>query len=866
MRVLLATVLLGMGANAWADTTVGATDNTTAYLGAKSEAYAINSNGTWTFAFTNHNSGSGSTWNNWLLECSNGVCDEFVLRADRWEVVRGANTNITTTYAGSNLVTDLNGAAVSMTVTRDGNHIAVAATITPATEAAAYNYSYDFYTASGNLNLYLSVDHSYITISSASWASSVGTITETEVVNCDFENGETLFTVTSGENNSTTVSNVNNDDIESKVLSLASTGKTSKSKYSFAKYDFSSLTSDANLVKVSYDCWFQKVSVSYGAVLTIGDNEDRSNFSTTDIGATTTGSIFNLGNLRSKNGGGTNYDWFSINGVCKDHDTDPAHLGVWLHVEAMVDLINSKVSYKVQNYDRTAIYFKDYDIDYMNASPEACTQIDVFQAQNQGTTTIYLDNLVITKYIDNSAVPTTYTIKYENSAGTTLKSSRVVDTYVGVDYTAISSDMATFYNGDESKKYVYKSGNEEKTTTATASENVITLVFDEYDKVAYTIKAKNGDDELKTLASGNAYTDGSTTVYWNKFIEVAGQWYVTTNPYGKAITEAGNTDISYTPSDICGFIECESTSYTTAGDQTSTGASGGIGVLLQNDKAMTTTSKIAAGVYDISVYAYVRRSNPDGLKLQYSTDNSEWNDVTTLNFESNKASTETAEKVILAEDSYIRFVDATSKNSCHYYDYITLKESTVSASISSYGYATFSSTYAVDFTGVAGLKAYKATACDGSKATMTEVTGAVAANTGLVLKGAEGTYSIPVAASGTALGDNLLEDCDGSWTTLAVANFGTNYVLSVQGGKVVWAPVTDGDHLPTMSAGQAYLYVPDGEARALTMVFDDDLTGINSVKSDATLNDGAVYNLRGQRVAQPTKGLYIVNGKKVIVK
>jgi hypothetical protein len=30
--------------------------------------------------------------------------------------------------------------------------------------------------------------------------------------------------------------------------------------------------------------------------------------------------------------------------------------------------------------------------------------------------------------------------------------------------------------------------------------------------------------------------------------------------------------------------------------------------------------------------------------------------------------------------------------------------------------------------------------------------------------------------------------------------------------------------------------------------------------------DGAVYNLRGQRVAQPQKGLYIMNGKKTIVK
>jgi len=32
------------------------------------------------------------------------------------------------------------------------------------------------------------------------------------------------------------------------------------------------------------------------------------------------------------------------------------------------------------------------------------------------------------------------------------------------------------------------------------------------------------------------------------------------------------------------------------------------------------------------------------------------------------------------------------------------------------------------------------------------------------------------------------------------------------------------------------------------------------------LLDGNFYNLAGQRVAQPAKGLYIVNGKKVIIK
>jgi hypothetical protein len=70
----------------------------------------------------------------------------------------------------------------------------------------------------------------------------------------------------------------------------------------------------------------------------------------------------------------------------------------------------------------------------------------------------------------------------------------------------------------------------------------------------------------------------------------------------------------------------------------------------------------------------------------------------------------------------------------------------------------------------------------------------------------------------------------------------------------------------SIPAGKAYLMVASGEdAPALDVVFGD-ATGIEAVKKAETVADGAYYNLAGQRVAQPTKGLYIVNGKKVVIK
>ena len=73
-------------------------------------------------------------------------------------------------------------------------------------------------------------------------------------------------------------------------------------------------------------------------------------------------------------------------------------------------------------------------------------------------------------------------------------------------------------------------------------------------------------------------------------------------------------------------------------------------------------------------------------------------------------------------------------------------------------------------------------------------------------------------------------------------------------------------------AGKAYLATTtalaaeNANARA-AWIFDEEgeTTGIAAVKASQKMN-GEFFNLAGQRVAQPTKGLYIVNGKKVIMK
>ena len=93
---------------------------------------------------------------------------------------------------------------------------------------------------------------------------------------------------------------------------------------------------------------------------------------------------------------------------------------------------------------------------------------------------------------------------------------------------------------------------------------------------------------------------------------------------------------------------------------------------------------------------------------------------------------------------------------------------------------------------------------------------------------------------------------------------------------VVLAVDTNGNKLGyvntnrTLGAFHAYFYIPGStQAREFVLNTDDETTtGIISTtdSTDYTDKADAIYDLQGRRVAQPTKGLYIVNGRKVVIK
>lgn len=189
----------------------------------------------------------------------------------------------------------------------------------------------------------------------------------------------------------------------------------------------------------------------------------------------------------------------------------------------------------------------------------------------------------------------------------------------------------------------------------------------------------------------------------------------------------------------------------------------------------------------------------------------------------------------------------------------------VTKSISAAGYATLYSDKALDFTAVDGLTAYVGT-LDGSTVRFTAVE-KVAAGTGVLLKGAEGDYVIPVAAdaTGAAEGDLLLGVLEDTEIEATDAN-GTNFVLMDGASGVGFYKVSDAGF--TVGAGTAYLSVPTAEAGSKLFIgFDGDTaTAIETIGKADTHADAPAYNLAGQRVNNGYKGIVVRNGRKVVNK
>ena len=207
----------------------------------------------------------------------------------------------------------------------------------------------------------------------------------------------------------------------------------------------------------------------------------------------------------------------------------------------------------------------------------------------------------------------------------------------------------------------------------------------------------------------------------------------------------------------------------------------------------------------------------------------------------------------------------TADNWRDFKEIIEMKET---VTISSVGMGTFCSTHPLDFSGTDDVKAYIVSALKPStgEVTLTRITD-VPANTGIVVKGDADTYSIPWGAGETVVANMLVGVTENTVLNKVNGDY-TNYILAKKNGNLGFYAVSDGS---TLSAGKAYLPLPTAQlpsnagARQMTMIFDDETTGMQKNISRTELSSD-YYDLQGRHISMPTRGPYIVNGKKVVIK
>jgi len=170
------------------------------------------------------------------------------------------------------------------------------------------------------------------------------------------------------------------------------------------------------------------------------------------------------------------------------------------------------------------------------------------------------------------------------------------------------------------------------------------------------------------------------------------------------------------------------------------------------------------------------------------------------------------------------------------------------------GYATYVTKNAVEFNGV---KAYAVTAINEKSVSRVELTSAPA-GTPIIVEAAEGEYPCTIIESATAPEKNEL-----TYSEEDVVSDGTFYALAnkPEADGVGFYPVKSGVTIP---AGKAYLVIDAKEVKGF-LALDDVADAINNILVETA--NGTIFNIAGQKVQNITKGgLYIVNGKKVLVK
>lgn len=530
----------------------------------------------------------------------------------------------------------------------------------------------------------------------------------------------------------------------------------------------------------------------------------------------------------------------------------------WHHIKIVGNITGVKLY--VQKYEKNGTLNESYIIDGALVNNENITPGSIaLRPGSMGS--VAIDNLVLSKETVKFKTAD-YTIFYK-SGDNEIKTKETRTSIVNTNATISDLDKSTFYNEDGTKKYIYVSDDAASKTIAEDGSTVVTIQFREAAKYNYTV---NSNIEGYSV-SGSVFENENAKVAFPQYILKDGVLYE-----ANAINKEYNLTFAVNKDNTVNTINYKETSINNVAYYSEAENIDGLTIINSGNSAIRSSNSASAYAKDADV---VFTTLPIGkYKLTSVVCDFKGKDATaefsfkagekvifTHKAEGINYDTKTSEEFTLNESTPISLVKGGNESQGVDFIYIQRTgDATETVSVSEAGFATYATTNNVVVPEDENVKVMTVKVNAGGTAIeLNEVKAGtvIPAGKGILVKAAKGNYNFVVTSeAGKELEYNNLVAA-----TTDVTSDGTKYfALTKIGEKVGFALVEKDVVIP---AGKAYLEVTKSTG-AKFFGLDGEATGINSVKTAKA--DGAYYTLEGVKTTKPVKGLYIHNGKKIVVK
>ena len=471
-----------------------------------------------------------------------------------------------------------------------------------------------------------------------------------------------------------------------------------------------------------------------------------------------------------------------------------------------------------------------------------------------------IDNVVV-RSLTGDDVPATpvFTVvtKYQLEDGTVIAEDRTDAVESGSKFTPSYDESFD----DENYRYTYKSGANE--IASVGADATVTVVYTREELANWAITVKAGGELNESLAEFTVKDAKNAAYTYPRYINKDSNLYQIKKDrydqgYVKTINSVkGNEEITeeylLNSKNVAFFAEAEDITSLTSVE------SGNVAVRCSGGKAAYAASDavithLSAGSYKIKAAVFGNA----GLTFNFKVDDKT---VCALDTKGYFLESESDVFTLDTEADVVLVAGGNGGNSPKVVDYIAIMKTAEPVAVSAVKFATYVPTCNV--VAPADAKVYTAKVNEAKSAVvLTEVpANSVIAKGTPVLVGAEpGSYNFAASTEEAATIENndlkaAAADTKGDGATI--------YALVEQDGKAVFAPLKEG---VAVSLGHAYLELPAASAtRFYSIQFGGETTGINEVNAAAKA-DGAYYTLQGVKTSKAAKGIYIHNGKKVVIK